>query len=84
MKTGIKKIDFTIIQGTQKLTDISDNSYNIDNWGPLLLAIYANHIHIVKYYLLEIELNPYLFLMKPITSDEIELEKRMKEGSDHD
>lgn len=46
--------------------------------------MYANHLHIVKFYLLELELNPYLYLIKPLTVDEIELEKLMKEGAEHD
>ena len=45
------------------------------NWGPLLLAIEANKLNIVKYYIEDVGLNPELYLIKPKSNEENQIEQ---------
>jgi hypothetical protein len=67
-----KLIDFTLIQGGSHKSSVTIDDLEFDNknWGPLLLAILNNNLHIVKFYLEEIMLNPLIFLVKPNTNEE--------------
>ena len=69
-KKGINNIDFTMISGAQGVTVINDNSYNISEWGPLLLAIKSNSLAITTYLIEEIHLNPAIYLIKPRSAEE--------------
>ena len=43
-KVGINNIDFTSISGTNSITLANDMSYNMSEWGPLLLAVESDSL----------------------------------------
>ncbi len=40
---GVQNIDFTSVQGSLRAIKIDELTFETSNWGPVLLAIEANH-----------------------------------------
>ena len=71
-------MDFTVISGKIGVIDACGTTFDCSLWGPLLIAIDANQFNIAKYFLEDIMLNPRIFLVKPVSNEEKEVEQLLK------
>ena len=77
-------MDFTAISGRGGVVDACGITFDKGSWGPLLISIESNQLHITKYYLEELGLNPCLYLLKPKSKEEKEVEQLLRKSSSSD
>jgi ankyrin repeat protein len=63
-------IDLNLIKGYETQVSIDEEEYNTELWNPLVFAINANKIKVVKYFLEEAKINTRLAFMNPDKQDE--------------
>ena len=76
------RLDFSLIQGYQKIVKFDDLLFSTVNWGPLLLSIDANQFAVAEYYIDTLQLNPSLYLVKPKTHEENQVNLKLKAVKD--
>ena len=45
----------------------------MERWGPILLAAFANSLEILRFFIEDVKLNLFLYLIKPSSTKESEM-----------